>query len=121
MSDAPLLEPTAIERMRRFGGDTLVDRMAELFRRSAPDRHHAIALAILEGDLQAVRLTAHSLKSSAGNLGATRLQRLSESIEAAALLGDPEECKRLRLEIQQAIIPTIRALDDYITRMPPHP
>lgn len=84
--------------MQRFGGESLLHQMLELFFQSAPVRQAGMAAALAGGDLGTLEQIAHSLKSSAGNLGATRLQFLCQSIEAAAGAGEPDVC-RSRMEV----------------------
>jgi len=81
-------EPLAM--IRRVGRDALVTRMIELFLRSAPARADAIRQGYASGDLVTAGRSAHSLKSSAGQLGAIRLQALCQQLEDAGKAGDAD-------------------------------
>lgn len=80
----PVLDGDALERLRGLGGESLVQRMIELFLEHAPDRASAAMRALHGGRVEDVERAAHSLKSTAANLGAQRLRTLSERIERIA-------------------------------------
>ncbi|MBR9990172.1 MAG: Hpt domain-containing protein [Gemmatimonadetes bacterium] len=61
--------------------------MAELYLEHGPLRIRALREGAAAGDADQIERAAHTLKSSAGNLGAVRLQRLAEGLEAAAAAG----------------------------------
>ncbi|WP_234085572.1 response regulator [Azonexus sp. R2A61] len=56
-------------------------RILELFRRTHCDDAALLRRALTAGDGNAVRQLAHSLKGSAGNIGATQIQALAAAIE----------------------------------------
>lgn len=85
--EAPANDDAALERLRRFGGEKLLSRMIELFLVAAPERIGAARAGVAALDAQAVELALHSLKSSAAQLGALRMQRLSERGESLARHG----------------------------------
>lgn len=78
----------ALERLRRFGGDTLLRDMIDLFLEHAPKRIAASRQALAANDLAPVRLSVHSLVSSCAQLGAERMRRLSADAEQA-VAADP--------------------------------
>jgi len=84
MPSAPgILDPSAMERLRRIGGDRLVGKMLTTFDAFATEK-----VAQMQNACAAQRWTdagdaAHALKSSAGNVGAVNLQRLSFEVERA--------------------------------------
>lgn len=106
----PIFDPIAIDRMRKFGGAKLVRQMLALFFKSTPERYEQMIIAHRSGDLEAVRITAHSLKSSAGNLGASRLQFLAQDLESTADAGDAEKVGSILASAQAVIAPTLEAL-----------
>jgi HPt (histidine-containing phosphotransfer) domain-containing protein len=73
-----------IAMLRRVGREALATRMIDLFVASAPERAAAIRAAHADGDLAMAGRSAHSLKPSAGQLGAVRLQAVCQQIEDAA-------------------------------------
>lgn len=101
------VDAAAIARLRGFGGDDLVARMVEIFAATAPgrldDAHHAATA----GDCAGVRAALHSLKSSAGQLGAVSLAQLCEEGEAEAARGNatalPELVARAHHHLQAAL------------------
>lgn len=76
------LDPSAAARLRRLGGERLLREMLELFLQLGPERLAAADAA--SGDLQAAERACHSLKSAAGNVGATTLQAAAAEAERAA-------------------------------------
>ena len=84
----PVLEAAALDRLLRIGGQEFVVEMIELFLENAPERLRAARAAHEQSDHQALYRAAHSLKSTAANLGARRLQHAAERTEARASAKD---------------------------------
>jgi len=80
--DAPLA------MIRRVGRDALAQKMIDLFLASGLERGARIQAAHAAGDFTTAGREAHSLKSSAGQLGAVRLQRTCQRIEDAGKAND---------------------------------
>ena len=78
----------AIARLRRFGGDALLHEMIDLLAAGAPARLAVAREAIANGDAEAARGVLHSLKSSAGQMGAMGVQAMCERAERLAAQGD---------------------------------
>ena len=72
----------ALQRLERFGGRKLRDELTALFLAEAPTRIEAARRALAAGDAAGVRAAAHSLKSSAGQLGAVRIQRICDGLDS---------------------------------------
>ncbi len=87
------VEPDAIARLRDFGGDKLLRGMIDLFVTNAPPRVAAARRALDSADAPAVRAALHGLKSSAGQLGCTSVQRACAAGEELAGRGDLEGCR----------------------------
>lgn len=87
MTDPPVVDPAAVDRLRRLGGGNLVRQMLELYLAQGPERIHALVEGAEAGDADHVERSAHTMKSSAGNVGALRLQHTAEGLEAAAGAG----------------------------------
>lgn len=83
MSDATL-DRAALERLRRLGGERLLREMVQLFLQLGPER----MASATSGSLEAAERACHSLKSSAGNLGAHALQAAAGGAEDAAAARD---------------------------------
>ena len=77
----PILDPSAVERLSRIGGNRLVHAMVGSFLENGAARIQSARDAAAAGDAQGVSDAAHALKSSAGNLGATTLQLTAQKVE----------------------------------------
>jgi HPt (histidine-containing phosphotransfer) domain-containing protein len=84
-----LLDESALNKVRQIGGDDLLGRLIDSFLKHAPARVVAARAGEQAGDLGEVERATHSLKSTAGNLGARRLQYLAERIESLSAAQDP--------------------------------
>lgn len=99
MSDSlPVLDDEAIRRLLRIGGADLLQRLAAVYLEQGPARLQALADGVDAGDADAVRRAAHTLKSTAGNVGARRLQQSAERAEELAAAG------RIDAALAQAIL-----------------
>lgn len=78
------LDPVAVDRLLRLGGAELAREMARLFVRLGAERVAAAREGLERGDPGGIERAAHSLKSSAGNVGATALMEAAERAELAA-------------------------------------
>jgi len=81
MEESPIIDADALERLEEWGGGALVLQLVEIFLEHAPERVGQIRSGLDETDLEVAERGAHSLKSSAGNLGARRLERVAARIE----------------------------------------
>ena len=81
----PILDPAALARLQRIGGDGLVAAMLDSFEQNARTRVEAAHAAAASGDAQALSDAAHALKSSAGNVGASSLQLDAQRVERESL------------------------------------
>jgi HPt (histidine-containing phosphotransfer) domain-containing protein len=89
-SDSQVLDPSAMDRLKRIGGDRLVGKMLVSFDAFATEKVAEIRSATSAGSWRDAGQAAHALKSSAGNVGATELQRLSFEVECAGRDEDGE-------------------------------
>ena len=87
-ADVASLDDSAVDNLHRLGGDKLVRQMVELFESLVPSRLSTIRAALERADAESVQLEAHALKSSAGNVGATRMRELCQRLESLATSGD---------------------------------
>jgi two-component system sensor histidine kinase/response regulator len=86
----PTTDMASLERLKRFGGGKLLGEMIALFIEAAPDRIAAARAGLVAGDARATEGALHSLKSSSAQLGALKMQRLSEAGERIAHGGSLE-------------------------------
>jgi HPt (histidine-containing phosphotransfer) domain-containing protein len=103
------LDHTVLEKMRNLGGDKFIGELIDLFLEHVPKKLEEALAGEKSGDLDAVERAVHSIKSSAGNLGAINIQYLAGQIEqlAADRQGD-------------AIPPLMRELEAALPRIQPH-
>ncbi|MBA2684334.1 MAG: Hpt domain-containing protein [Gemmatimonadaceae bacterium] len=103
----------ALRRLERFGGLKLREELTTLFLQEAPARIATARVALASGDIEAVRAMAHMLKSSAGQMGALRVQIIAERLEspdhppdlARALSDLDEELARYTVWLETAFLP----------------
>lgn len=78
----------ARERLIRLGGPRLANELAAIYLDEMPRRITAARTALREGDAEALGDTAHGMRSSSAQLGATELASACEEVELAADRGD---------------------------------
>jgi putative two-component system response regulator len=94
--------------LKRCGGDTVfASGLLERFVAQAPSEADAIDTAISLGEIERLRLSAHSLKSMAAYVGAQEVSEIARQIEALAKQGQPKKAAALinplRAEMRRAI------------------
>lgn len=115
MSDLQILDSKAMERLREWGGEELASQMVELFLTNSPSRVDQIRSGLAGQDAEAAERGAHSLKSSAANLGAERVRHLALEIERAASGQDLSTAAELFLALEEAYALTRAALEELDT------
>jgi len=101
MEKEPWLDETALEKLYALGGEELVGKMIRLFLENVPKRIAAATNGEKSGDLRVVEQAAHSIQSSAGNLGASRLLATAVDLERAAGKQQAEQVSALLPRLQQ--------------------
>ncbi|WP_445370575.1 response regulator [Methylomonas sp. HW2-6] len=91
-----------LRSLRQIGGDQLVAEVLRLFRENAAQQISAIAFAIEHQQSAEVRQAAHSLKSTAANIGANHLAELARNVEHAARDNTLEFDSRIAESLQTA-------------------
>ncbi len=97
----PTLDPTALARLCRLGGNKFAREMIDLFLDYGGKKVAEARQAQMAGDLTAVEKAVHPLKSSAGNLGANPVQELANRLEKAARAGQSEVVAAGLRELEQ--------------------
>ena len=110
MSEPETLNPRAAATLREWGGDKLLAQMVRLFLENSPTRMEQIRSGVEGGDLKEAERAAHSLKSSAANLGAEELRALAAEMERTAGTRDQEAVKLLFESLNTAYAKAIAAL-----------
>jgi HPt (histidine-containing phosphotransfer) domain-containing protein len=108
MGDAPL-DPATLDMLRQLtrpGEPDVLREVLQLFQTDIAERLAALDAALSSGDLAGVARTAHTVKGSAGNIGARPLLDACRAVEDSARQRDPD---RVRL--------TVNALHGEVTRV----
>jgi CheY-like chemotaxis protein/HPt (histidine-containing phosphotransfer) domain-containing protein len=86
----PPLDPDVVRSLRDLAGgsDAILKRILAAFREHAPPRLAGLEAAHRRGDMAAVALEAHALKSPSRNVGALRLAEICADIEQRARGGE---------------------------------
>ncbi len=92
-NELPVLDKSVL--MSSFGDDVeFIKEILELFRTTTPEIIESLKKAADEGDLEIVRKCAHSIKGSAGNIGAEALLESMRDIEAACAEIDTDAIRK---------------------------
>ena len=118
MSDSHIIDLQALDRLREWGGDKLAGQMVRLFLKNSGDRMDQIRGGLAEGDLDQAERGAHSLKSSAANIGAEGLRTLVTRVERLALDGELDEARAMLTELEAAYADAMSELETLEKGMP---
>lgn len=97
------LDESVLGKLRNIGGDKLVADLIDIFLEHVPKKIQEAFTGEKNGDLEVVERAAHSIKSSAGNMGATDLHLLAGQIEQTAALQQKEAILPLLKELETAM------------------
>jgi HPt (histidine-containing phosphotransfer) domain-containing protein len=89
MSDA--LDPAVIESLRQLtspGEPDVLEEVLKIFLQEAPLRIDRLRTFLADGNIQEVQRAAHSLKGSAGNIGARQLHDLCRQVDEKGRAGE---------------------------------
>ena len=112
MSESVILDQAALDRLREWGGDKLLEQMVRLFLDNSLTRMEQIRAGAQGGDIKEAEKGAHSLKSSAANIGAEQLRVLAASMEHQAADGEVAACGALLAELEDAYKQARAALEE---------
>jgi PAS domain S-box-containing protein len=120
-SETPAVDPAALSSIRSMDPDGSVGLLGRLI--TSYVSHSANDLASLQqgaglGDMEALRKTAHRLKSASHNVGAKGLAALCQSLEAAARAGEPQEATALVEAVRHEYEGVHRALERELGTQP---
>jgi len=99
-----VVDAASLDRLRKLGGNELIARMIELFFSYAEPKVAVARESLAAGRLEEAGRAAHSLKSSAGNLGAHELQDVAGRIELAAMNNDAAAAGALLPNLESAFL-----------------
>jgi two-component system, sensor histidine kinase and response regulator len=110
MNDSQIIDPQALDRLKEWGGDKLAGQMVRLFLKNSGTRMDQIRTGVSGDDLEEAERGAHSLKSSAANIGAEHLRTLATRMESAALEANVEDARTLLPALETAYADAMREL-----------
>ena len=111
------IDPAAIERLLDWGGPALQAKMIDLFFENGPERMEGVKAGLAGGDIGSAERAAHSLKSSAGNLGAGPLQEVARTVEKLLEEGNVAEAEARVPEMETALERSLEALREIRERV----
>ncbi len=85
------LDKARLNQLKGIGGSSLLVQMCDLFLEHTPNRVQAVAYGWQNKDYAKIEKNAHSIKSSAGNLGALEFMELCQRIESAGNQSNDKE------------------------------
>lgn len=91
MSADPPLDPEVIEKLRQLtppDEPDVLQQVLQLFLSEVPRRIERLRNALAAGDIEELGRSAHSLKGSAGNIGARALHEVCSRLDAQARAND---------------------------------
>lgn len=97
-NSGPVLDPAVIENLRQLtppGEPDVLAEVLELFLQDVPRRLTRLRASCDAGDAAELHKTAHSLKGSAGNIGAPAMFAICHQLDDQARAGDLSDAKRL--------------------------
>ena len=120
-SDSSETEPVNEEMLSNLGAKKpdLLRRMTEAYLKHAPQALATIEAGLEEDDLIKIKLSAHSLKSSSANVGATRLSDLCRQIEDHARSEDGTKISDLVKMVRTEYANIERALTETVQQLAP--
>ena len=98
----PVLDMATFAELQRNAGAEFVAELAGTFFEEAPHMLEGMRRAQLEGDAEAFRRAAHSLKSNGHTFGALRLANLARDLELGVLPADRSPIDALQAEYDAA-------------------
>lgn len=110
MTESQIIDPQALERLKEWGGDKLAGQMVRLFLKNTGARMDQIRTGVAGGDLNEAEKGAHSLKSSAANIGAEILRSMATRMESAALEANIDHARALMPQLESAYADAMQEL-----------
>ncbi len=110
----PALNPTRLDQIRELdstGGNGLLHKILQAFLESATSSMHQLEQAIINGDADSLRQSAHALKSSSGNIGAESLSALFKQLEANGRSGELAQAERLKESLRQHYLQVVTEIN----------
>lgn len=103
MSDLVHVKSASLDRLREWGGEKLLSQMIRLFLENVGERLSQIDGGMAANEIDPVERGVHSLKSSAANVGAEEVSRISQEMESAAENSDWDRIREFRPQLGAAL------------------
>lgn len=107
------IDQDVIESLKELGGDEFVQELAVLFSSQSKEIFESIKNAVESKNPDVLHKSAHKLKGSCLNIGATKLAEMSKTIEAKGKNHDLEDIESLFLEFVDIYNKTIEEFSKY--------
>ncbi|MBW8192475.1 PAS domain S-box protein [Neiella marina] len=111
-----LLDEAVLDTLIRETSLATVNNILVTLKEEAQARVFAIKVLAAKEQWQQVEIEAHTVKSSMGTFGATRIQQLAKDIESAAKQQDQEQITILEPRLQLMLDNTMQALQAKLAR-----
>ncbi|RYZ60330.1 MAG: Hpt domain-containing protein [Proteobacteria bacterium] len=115
----PLIDHEKLDAVKELAepgdADGFFRDLVELFFSRVPILIGEMVDANAKGDPVAVSKSAHTLKGTAGNLGAIRVMKLAESLETLGRSGSLDTMSQLLSEIESAFVLSKAELENNMT------
>ena len=108
-----VLDATALGRLAELdpkGDSRLLERVLEAFQGSVARLRPQLDAARRSGDRSAIRLVAHTLKSSSASIGAVRLSQLCAQVETSIRLDTEPDLTPLLAQFDEALDGALQAI-----------
>lgn len=103
-----------LEELGRNLGEDLLGEVVAIFRDKVPAQVRDLRAAVTRGDGEQIEGLAHSIKGSAGNLGARRLLEVASALETRGRSGDAPAAAHLLPALELATEAAVRDLDAWV-------
>jgi HPt (histidine-containing phosphotransfer) domain-containing protein len=109
--DPTITDPAALARLEEWGGPKLSSEIIRLFIKHGPERMDQIRSALTGSELDEAERGAHSLKSSAANVGAEEVRRIANDVEIASSEDELQRVRELVPNLEEAFTLALRELE----------
>lgn len=91
MDEVRVLDPSVLDGLRKLttpGEPDVLEDVLRMFLQEVPQRMDKLRIALAAGNIEEVHRAAHSLKGSAGNIGAQSLFAVCKTLDDVSKAGD---------------------------------
>ena len=117
MSQPPLQDEAVLEALLRYGPPSFLAKLVDVYLETTAAHVDKAEASAASGDWASLTFAAHSLKSSAGNLGLPRMLDALQRLEMAARAVDVEQAKALAGGLRRIWNDSCAALVEYRERL----